>query len=252
MLTCAGCGLERAMVRNRCRVLCSITKAEPRVYWIEPMKIADVPEVSRVEARCFTNPWPSAAYRRELRLPQQNFYLVVRHLREPEGPGTNGDDARANGSKNRARFLPLSFPRRTEPGRGIVGFAGMWTVCDEAHITTIGVDPSYRGRGLGEWLLVHLIDEAISRNAAWLTLEVRVSNEAAQALYRKYGFTIQGTRKRYYSDDNEDAYIMWSPSLREPGYVARFRKLQEAIEARFLPLPNSSVPLSVPVRDSGT
>ncbi len=108
----------------------------------------------------------------------------------------------------------------------------MWIMYDEAHVTTIGVDPESRGRGLGELLLVALFDEALRRGAGWLTLEVRVSNEAAQALYRKYEFTIQGTRRRYYSDNNEDAYIMWSPSLRDHAYLQRYAALRRTIGDR--------------------
>ena len=86
-----------------------------------------------------------------------------------------------------------------------------------------------RGRGLGELLFVALIDEALRRNIAWLTLEVRVTNETAQNLYRKYGFSIQGRRPRYYSDNNEDAYIMWSESLKDEGYRARLAQLQRRL-----------------------
>jgi ribosomal-protein-alanine N-acetyltransferase len=112
---------------------------------------------------------------------------------------------------------------------------------DEAHITTIGVLPEYRGQGLGELLLVTLFTDAMRRGAEWVTLEVRVSNESAQALYYKYGFTQQGVRRRYYSDNGEDAYIMWSPPLREPEYVRRFHQLRSALNARMagivLPAP---------------
>lgn len=216
------------------------------------MTTMDVPEVSRVEARCFTNPWPPSAYRRELGLPDQNVYLVARQVPDGAEPGERGPDANPNGTKGRSRLLLLPFSRKTEPESWIVGFAGMWIVCDEAHVTTIGVAPEYRGQGLGEWLLVHLIDEAIARQAGWLTLEVRVSNEPAQALYRKYGFSVRGTRKRYYSDDNEDAYIMWSPSLREQEYVARFHALREEIAARFGPRPVEPAPLRVSLPGSGT
>lgn len=215
------------------------------------MTTADVPEVSRVEARCFTNPWPPSAYRRELRLPDQNVYLVARQIPSGAEPSERGPDTSPNG-RGRSRLSLLPFSRKTEPESRIVGFAGMWIVCDEAHITTIGVAPEYRGQGLGEWLLVHLIDEAITRQARWLTLEVRVSNEPAQALYRKYGFSVQGTRKRYYSDDNEDAYIMWSPSLREQEYVDRFHALRQEIAARFVPWPVEHAPLHASLPSSGT
>lgn len=205
------------------------------------MTLPDVPEVAQVERRCFTNPWPATAYRRELRLPDQNYYVVLRDVPDLPRPeaGTVG-----NGSSGRAgeglRGLPrlalasLPFGRKPEPREGrLIGFAGMWIMYDEAHVTTIGVEPEYRGQGLGELLLVALFDEALRRGAASLTLEVRVSNEPAQALYRKYGFTIQGTRKRYYSDNNEDAHIMWSPSLREPDNLARYRELRREVARRF-------------------
>ncbi len=167
-----------------------------------------------MERRCFTNPWPASAYRRELLDQRHNVYRVLREYRAG-GPGDGGttepEPARRGLGVNPLRQLVRHF----EGDGRIVGFAGMWHMFEEAHVTTIGVDPGHRGRGLGELLLVSLIDQALSRKASWMTLEVRVSNESAQSLYRKYGFTVQGTRKRYYSDNNEDAYIMWSPPLGE-------------------------------------
>ncbi|MFN8591571.1 MAG: ribosomal protein S18-alanine N-acetyltransferase [Thermomicrobiales bacterium] len=201
----------------------------------------DVPEVSRVERRCFTNPWPSSAYRRELQNPKQNWYVVLRAI-PPDlesQSGEPGSDAAITGaspkSLPRRSLFPISLPRKPESNGhhpAIIGFAGMWMAFDEAHITTIGVDAAYRGRGLGELLLLSLVDEAISRGANWLTLEVRVSNTSAQTLYRKYGLTVHGTRKRYYSDNNEDALIMWSPSLREPSFRERIEKLRNSLDRR--------------------
>ena len=108
----------------------------------------------------------------------------------------------------------------------------MWVLYEEAHITTIGVDPTLRGQGLGELLLMDLFDEAMRRSATWVTLEVRVTNATAQNLYRKYGFTIEGRRPRYYSDNNEDAYIMWSESLKDPAYRQRIEELRRTILQR--------------------
>lgn len=222
------------------------------MYSVEPMTLLDVPEVSRIERKCFTNPWPPSAYRRELRLPEQNYYIVMRHYDDPPADeretGQNGKPE--NGIKLLSRRGLLSFGRRDEADGKIVGFAGMWNMYDEAHVTTIGVDPDYRGQGLGELLFVSLIDEAMRRGAGWLTLEVRVSNEPAQSLYRKYEFTVQGTRKRYYSDNNEDAYIMWSPSLNDPDYVARVMRLRAIVARRFgLPHPPPGVTLPSPNED---
>jgi ribosomal-protein-alanine N-acetyltransferase len=199
----------------------------------------DVPEVSRVERRCFTNPWPTSAYRRELRAPEQNAYLVLREWPDAPANGDHGAGERdVGGPRTFSRRPLLAFARRAEAvvnAPPLIGFAGMWIMYDEAHITTIGIDPEYRGRGLGELLLGALFDEAVNRGAAWLTLEVRVSNEPAQSLYRKYGFTIHGTRRRYYSDDGEDAYVMWSRSLRDDAYLDQVRDLRAALMRRLGP-----------------
>lgn len=214
------------------------------MYRLDLMTQDDVPEVSRVERRCFANPWPSSAYRRELQNPRQNYYVVLREAKSPEAPGLgtaeNGRRAEDNGSASskplpRRSLLPLSLGRKPEAnGRGepIIGFAGMWMAFDEAHITTIGIEPAKRGIGLGELLLIAMVDEAIARGANWLTLEVRVSNVSAQSLYRKYGFTVHGSRRRYYSDNNEDALIMWSPSLHEPEFRERVEKLRAVLARR--------------------
>lgn len=202
----------------------------------------DLPDVNRVERRCFSNPWPISAYRRELRLPEQNAYFVLRTFpdREPVA-SVNGENGHhrpvplGGATRNLVRFPLLPFGRRQEAAGGeevIIGFAGMWIMYDEAHVTTIGVDPAYRGRGYGEWLLMTLFDEAIRRGAAIMTLEVRVSNTSAQSLYRKYGFTVQGTRKRYYSDNDEDAYIMWSRSLHDDEYRAELADLATQLHRR--------------------
>ncbi|MNZ85970.1 ribosomal-protein-alanine N-acetyltransferase [compost metagenome] len=86
----------------------------------------------------------------------------------------------------------------------------MWTIVDEAHITNIAVRPGYRGQHLGERLLNEIMDWASDLGMVRITLEVRVSNYVAQSLYGKKGFVPVGTRKGYYSDNNEDALIMWS------------------------------------------
>ena len=194
---------------------------------IEPMQIEDVPDVSRVERLCFSNAWPQSAYRRELRNQNNNYYIVLRDTSDVRS-GNGGQDARSP-----LNLLP--FRRKTPDSSSvapIIGFAGMWILLDEAHVTTIGVAPDYRGRGLGEMLLLELIEEAMRRGAEWVTLEVRVSNDSAQALYAKYGFTRQGVRRRYYSDNGEDAYIMWSPSIREPETIARLIALKAVLEER--------------------
>jgi len=199
-----------------------------RSYYIEPMQLEDIPEVSRVERRCFTNPWPESAYRRELRNPSANHYIVLRERQEQTIEPQSATEPRG-----RLLLLPLlRKPERrvTDP---IIGFAGMWILFDESHVTTIGVAPEYRGQGLGELLLSSLFDAAIQRNGQWITLEVRVTNRTAQALYVKYGFTRQGVRRHYYSDNGEDADIMWSSSLRDAEYRERIGQLRDSLFARF-------------------
>lgn len=193
-------------------------------FVIEQMTLDEITEVSQVERRCFSNPWPSSAYRRELRDPEHNYYVIARW----RPPAVAQPAERPRGPLN---LLP--FVRRAEPPKPpVLGFGGMWIMFDEAHITTIGVLPEQRGRSLGEFLFLNLLDEAIMRRARWVTLEVRVSNASAQALYEKYGFTRQGLRKRYYSDNGEDAHIMWSPALDEQTTLDHLAVLRAALPAK--------------------
>jgi ribosomal-protein-alanine N-acetyltransferase len=91
----------------------------------------------------------------------------------------------------------------------IIGYAGLWLILDEAHVTSVAVHPDYRGRRLGELLFNVLIQEAVYLGADRMTLEVRVSNHAARQLYKRLGFVSAGIRKGYYNDNQEDAIIMW-------------------------------------------
>lgn len=95
----------------------------------------------------------------------------------------------------------------------IVGYAGMWQVFDEGHITNIAVHPEFRANGVGSALVKKLIENARKLGITRMTLEVRRSNLAAQKLYEKYGFEVCGVRKAYYADNNEDALIMWKENV---------------------------------------
>lgn len=199
-------------------------------YVIEPMTIEDLAEVHAVEVQSVPTPWPISAYRRELSNPHGNYYIVCR-WRSPDGTAPERADERPGRTlfplfhRNQERAAPpLHAP--------IVGFAGMWVQMEEAHVTIIGVAPAHRGRGVGEYIFTALIDEAIRRNATWITLEVRVSNQRAQSLYAKYGFTVQGTRRRYYSDDGEDAYVMSSPPANTAAYREQYAMLRQPAHAR--------------------
>jgi ribosomal-protein-alanine N-acetyltransferase len=167
----------------------------PSRFTIQPMTTADIPAVTRIERASFTTIWPSDAFYNELSTNKLAHYFVGRY-----------DDR-------------------------VVAYGGVWVILEDSHVTTLAVDPEYRGRRFGEVLLLRLIDEAIERAAAWITLEVRESNVVAQRLYRKYGFTTVTMRSGYYSDDNESALIMWAGSLRSELYRNRLRVLRARVEA---------------------
>ncbi len=160
---------------------------------IQPMCDADVKEVLRIEQQSFTTTWPANAFYQELHDNKLAHYYV----------GKTGSE--------------------------VVGYGGIWVILEDSHITTIAVRPDNRGRRYGELLLLHLLDQAIERGASWITLEVRESNVAAQGLYRKYGFTTVSTRKGYYSDNNENALVMWAGNLRSDIYKNRLRALRAAL-----------------------
>ena len=211
---------------------------------IDQMQLTDIDEVSRIERRSFSNPWPMAAYRRELRRPEQNAYFVLRAT-----PQISSSEHR----QSRSRFLESLLPgRRGEPNfeePHLAGYVGMWQLYDETHVTTIAVDTHYRGRGYGELLLVTAFAEAIKRGSVWLSLEVRVSNEPAQSLYRKYGMTVYGLRPGYYTDNNEDALVMWSRSLRDATYIAELQQVREGLHTRIDGIMIPPLELNLPPTD---
>jgi ribosomal-protein-alanine N-acetyltransferase len=197
------------------------------------MDLDDIPEVLEVDRESYSLPWPASAYRREILHNRNARYFVLREISE-------GHPVPEPREVTRPRFS-LGFlwrPQRTEEVRTrhgrIIGYAGMWLMIDEAHITTIAVRNSWRGKGLGELLLASLIEAAVDMGAHRVTLEVRVSNDIAQSLYRKYGFENEGLRVRYYSDNNEDAYIMTTGDIRDDEFrsmfEARVRALQHQLE----------------------
>lgn len=167
------------------------------LYHIEPMTPADLDEVMSLERVCFSAPWPRRAFQNDI----GNSY---------------------------ARYVVL----RAANSPTVLGYAGLWLVVDEVHITTIAVHPGYRRRGLGELLLLHLFDLAAEIDARFLSLEVRASNQAALSLYRKYGFRQEGVRPRYYPDTGEDALIMWSGDLAALTYRRFLEQRRQALSSR--------------------
>ena len=199
-------------------------------YVVDPMTLGDIPRVIEIEKLAYPSPWPPSAYRKEIQDNRYARYIVVRDT-ERQTPGTST-------THPPRRSFPLSLlPSRTAPqeprtSASIIAFAGLWLTPDEAHVTTIAVHPDYRGRGVGELMLSTLIRIAGDVGARMVTLEVRVSNHVAQNLYRKYGFHEAGVRRRYYSDNHEDALIMWTDEINSPGYRQRYGELTAALNLR--------------------
>lgn len=190
----------------------------------------DVPRVVEIERLAYTTPWPPSAYRREIQENRMARYIVVRDTwMKPPTPDATRDEQK--------RPFPLSLlsraPATLSPEiANIIAFAGLWHMINEAHITTIATHPDYRGRGIGELMLSTLIGVAYTTQAHYVTLEVRVSNSIAQNLYRKYGFAQTHIRRRYYSDNHEDAYVMSTPDITSESYRTRFAELCERLANR--------------------
>ena len=151
---------------------------------LRPMRGEDVPAVVSIERLSFALPWSEAAFRRELEEVAHSHLLIV------EGPPPEGGG-----------------------GSPVLGYACWWEVTDECHITDFAVAPSARRRGIGDFLLKGLLEDARERGMLRATLEVRAGNEAAIALYGKWGFTPIAMRRRYYPDNGEDALVMWKENL---------------------------------------
>lgn len=159
---------------------------------VDAMRLEDVRSVHEIEKLSFRTPWPAHAFEQELRGNRLARYVVAR------------------------------------AGDAVVGFAGVWLMVDDAHVTTFGVHPDWRRQGIGRQLLLNLYELSVALGARQMTLEVRVSNAGAQALYRSFGFEIVGRRPHYYTDDGEDALVMTTPELRDP----RLRALVDAERER--------------------
>jgi ribosomal-protein-alanine N-acetyltransferase len=106
----------------------------------------------------------------------------------------------------------------------VLGYIGAWEIIDEAHITTVAVNPEYKGRGIAKALLVAVLERCYEAKIKYITLEVRVSNKAAIGLYEKFGFKSLGLRKKYYQNDGEDALIMWTQNIFDKSYKEMFEK----------------------------
>lgn len=133
----------------------------------------DIKPMAEMDILCFSAPWSEESFRKEIKENRLAFYIV----------------AEINGR--------------------MVGYAGLWSIVDEGHITNVAVHPDFRRKGIGEALITVLLSHTRENGILSHTLEVRASNDAAISLYSKFGFVPAGLRKNYYEDNGEDAIIMW-------------------------------------------
>jgi ribosomal-protein-alanine N-acetyltransferase len=161
-----------------------------------PMRRRHLRSVLRIEAQVYPRPWSLSLFLSELSLRTSRAYLVARI----EGV--------------------------------VVGYAGLMFSGDDAHVTTIAVDPAWHRSKVGSRLLLELARIAIDRGARNLTLEVRITNAPAQAMYERFGFAPAGVRKNYYVETNEDALVMWAENIDQPAYAARLASIEAAIPGR--------------------
>lgn len=161
---------------------------------------ADAEAIYEIETLCFTDPWSLKSIRFEMEENPAAFYVVA----QVDGNATDGSE---DGAEVRGNATD------TEAADGntglVIGYAGLWWIHDEGHITNVAVRPGYRNRRIGSHIIEALLEYTEGEGINSYTLEVRKSNDAARALYEKYGFTVEGVRKEYYRDNKEDAYIMW-------------------------------------------
>jgi ribosomal-protein-alanine N-acetyltransferase len=184
-------------------------------YTIRRMRKEDIPQATEIDREAFTDQ-PYVSFHRELE-NKSSVYFVA------EINGEFSEDRRKKGL--------LSRLKRSSSGSRcsiyIGGYAGIWILVDEAHISAIAVRQKLRQRGIGELLLMSVIEYAMGLPVDVVTLEVRASNLAAQSLYRKYGFGEVGIRRHYYTDNLEDALIMTTPPINSSSYRTFFQGLKQ-------------------------
>jgi len=207
--------------------------------YVRLMRREDIDQVSKIDREAFATEWPPPNFKRELdnRLAH---YIVACNASELVEEAGETDPAERGLTRLlsvvRRLFGQDRLPDNRRSARGnecITGFAGFWVMADEAHITSIATREAFRRRGIGELLLQSIIDQATRLKARIITLEVRVSNTVAQALYTKYGFSQVGVRRAYYSDNLEDAIVMSTDHIASPSYQAHLKELKKAYATKW-------------------
>ena len=211
-------------------------------YKIRLMQDKDIPQVLDIDHEAFPTQWPHPTYstfKQELRNRMACYFVAYKpndilSANTIEKPDKKSYKDRLQQLKSLLYNSPsLSDPLPPPSRDHIIGIAGFWIMAGEAHLTTIAVRNACRQQGIGERLLISVIDKGVSFNAEVVTLEVRVSNKEAQALYIKYGFSEVGLRHGYYSDNGENAIIMTTDKITTPSFQSHFKQLKQAYEQKW-------------------
>lgn len=211
-------------------------------FSIRPMRHEDIPQVTQIEREAFPTSWPPTPFRRELGNKMARYLVAWAEMdgSDPSALSLQGTESPLVTPApwlqrviDSVKSLFGAPPDVLATDRDLVaGYVGMWFVLEEAHITTIAVREGLRRMGLGELLIVAAMELAIARRLQRVTLEARISNLPAHSLYEKYGFKKVGTRRGYYSDNNEDAYVMTVDSILSPSYQQKFQELVDGFNHR--------------------
>ena len=223
----------------------------PIRFHIRQISRLDSKQLVEVERDAFPTLWPPTSFNREINNKLAVYLVAVALDDVSDIPGAAPESQAPPTLFARvAVALRRLLPGAPVPGSSdyILGYLGLWDVVDDAHVVSVGVRTPFRRHGVGEALLIRAIETAIGWGSRYITLEVRVSNRGAQTLYDKYGFKRVGIRKRYYLDNNEDAYIMTTDSILTPEYQAHFEQLK-ALHAKRVSLElHPAPPIDLPAQ----
>lgn len=183
---------------------------------LQPLTPAELTEAVELDRLCLGGLWTESGYQREIESPNSDL-LALRKIIQPSTQAV--EQLEKNIEKNNSQSV-------------LIGLACAWAILDEAHITLLAVEPAYQQQGLGQLLLYTLLVLARQRGLEWATLEVRISNKPAIALYQKFGFKSVGQRPGYYQDNGEDALILWRKGLQRPEFQDCLSQWRQALSNR--------------------
>jgi ribosomal-protein-alanine N-acetyltransferase len=207
-------------------------------YAIREMQERDLAQVVEIDKEAFPTQWPHpscSSLKQELRNHLAHYLVAFKQRDEEPLPASIPHD---DGFWQK---FPLTRVFNPESGSAVpnfssdyvIGYAGLWVILEEAHLTSIAVRDSCRRKGIGESILISIIDLAAHLGAKLVTLEVRISNHSAKALYERYMFKNAGLRRRYYSDNGEDAYIMNTEAIASASFQSAFQRLKAEHETKY-------------------